>query len=240
MDTPQPQSLSRRAAILQDIDHCCARAGRPAGSVRLIAVSKGQPVTAMAALATEGQRAFGENYVQEALAKMPVVVETDIEWHFLGPLQRNKARFVAAGFHWLHSLDSLALARALARHLASANRTLEVLIGVDMLEDGRKHGIRLNDLPAFIERFLADTELGLRLHLRGLMTIGPHETQAAAAIRVFGALRRARETCAQRFGLAGFDQLSMGMSDDYPLAIGEGATIVRIGRALFGERPPRN
>ncbi len=229
-----------REAILKDIEQCAHRAGRPPNSVRLIAVSKAQPPAAIAALAAQGQRAFGENYIQEALAKMPLCPQDGIEWHFLGPVQRNKARFVGAHFHWLHSLDSLALARALARHLETHHRTLEALIGIDVLEDGRKHGLTLRDLPVFLEGFLADPALAPVLHLRGLMTIGPYPAQEAASARCFAALRKAAEACVSRFALRGFDQLSMGMSDDYRIAIAEGATMVRIGRALFGERPPKN
>ncbi|MDA8390516.1 MAG: YggS family pyridoxal phosphate-dependent enzyme [Gammaproteobacteria bacterium] len=224
-------------AVLQDIDQCAQRAGRPAGRVRLIAVSKGHPPGALAALAAQGQRAFGENYVQEAMTKIPLFADAGLEWHFLGSLQRNKARFVAAHFDWFHSLDSLPLARSLAGHLQAAGRTLEVLIGVNSLEDGTKQGLTYADLPSFLEAFLADPALALVLHLRGLMTIGPHPVQAAASARCFGGLREALEATARRFALAHFDQLSMGMSEDYRIAIAEGATMVRIGRALLDERP---
>ncbi|MDA8361297.1 MAG: YggS family pyridoxal phosphate-dependent enzyme [Gammaproteobacteria bacterium] len=224
-------------AISQDIDHCAQRAGRPAGSVRLIAVSKSQPAAAIAALAAQGQRAFGENYAQEAMTKIPALATAGLEWHFLGPVQRNKARIVSAHFDWLHSLDSLPLAHSLARHLQTAGRTLEVLIGVNSLEDGTKQGLTREAVPAFLDGFLADPALARVLHLRGLMTIGPHQAPADTSARCFGALRDTLETCARRFALPQFDQLSMGMSDDYRIAIAEGATMVRIGRALFGERP---
>jgi hypothetical protein len=225
-------------AVLDGIAAAADAAGRDPRAIRLIAVSKGQPVTALAALTAQGQWVFGENYMQEALPKI-AALPTACEWHFLGPLQRNKARFLPARFAWLHSLSRLSLAQTLAPLVRAHDQPLKVLLEINVTADPAKHGLRHDQLDAFLDAFLADPELTATLDLRGLMTIGRPDAPAVARARMFADLRRTAEACRQRYALPAFTELSMGMSDDYALAIAEGATMVRIGRALFGPRPER-
>ncbi|MFT3789763.1 MAG: YggS family pyridoxal phosphate-dependent enzyme [Rudaea sp.] len=208
-----------------------AAAARHAGhEVTLLAVGKTQPASALRQLAALGQRAFGENYVQEALAKQRELAGLGLEWHMIGPLQSNKAREVAARFHWLQSLDRTKLVAALDRHRPADAVPLQVLIQVNIDDEASKSGCRPADIGALAEAVRAAP----RLTLRGLMTIpaphpDPRRREAAfARMRVlFDDLRRAH---------AGVDTLSMGMSDDFEAAIAHGATLVRLGSALFGPR----
>ncbi len=222
------------ARILARVEASARASGRTADAVRLVAVSKYHGPEAVARLAACGQRRFGESRAQEGAAKIAALPDTGLEWHFLGPLQRNKARLIAGRFQWLHSLESLSAAEALSRHLAASGSELRVLIEVNVTADPRKHGLAPEHLPAFLEAYCARSWPGLRLS--GLMTIAPHGGPEAVVRRAFARLRYLAAESRQAFGLAGFDELSMGMSDDYEWAIAEGATIVRIGRALFG--PP--
>lgn len=219
-------------ALLTD---AARRAGRTPADVKLIAVSKTQSLEAVRAAIGAGQLRFGENTLQDALTKLPHCQTPGIEWHFIGHLQSNKAKAVAQHFHWLHSLDSLALARKLAAGLTS-NKTLSVLIEVNIAHDPRKHGVPPAALPALIEELLAANLPALRL--RGLMAIGPQDADEATLRRSFAQVRELAVESQRRFGLREFDQLSMGMSGDFVPAILEGATYVRIGTALFGRRAP--
>ncbi|WP_123769586.1 YggS family pyridoxal phosphate-dependent enzyme [Vulcaniibacterium tengchongense] len=210
--------------------NAAAAAGRPAP--RLLAVAKTQPATAVAELAAAGQRAFGENYVQEAAAKRAALAGLDLEWHLIGHLQSNKARDAAALFDWVQTVDRPKLVPALARHRDPA-RPLNVLIQVNIDDEASKHGCRPEEVPALAAAVAAAPSL----RLRGLMAIpAPHpqpERRRDAFRRMralFDALREAHPRA---------DTLSMGMSDDYALAIAEGATMVRIGTALFGPRRRR-
>ena len=212
------------------------RAGRAPADVKLIAVSKTQSLEAVRAAIGAGQLRFGENTLQDALTKLPHCQAPDIEWHFIGHLQSNKAKAVAQHFHWLHSLDSLALARKLAAGLSGT--TLSVLIEVNIASDPRKHGVPPAALPALMEELLAADLQALKL--RGLMAIGPQDADEPTLRRRFAQVRELALECQQRFPLRDFDQLSMGMSGDFVPAILEGATYVRIGTALFGRRPPPN
>jgi pyridoxal phosphate enzyme (YggS family) len=222
------------AAIAARIEAAAARAGH---QVRLLAVAKTQPAAAVGALAALGQREFGENYVQEALAKQRElagvrVAGEPIVWHLIGPLQSNKCREVAAHFDWLQSLDREKLIEPLNRHRAADRPPLNVLIQVNIDDEASKSGCAPDDVPQLAARIAAAP----RLRLRGLMAIPePHPDlgRRRAAFRrmraLFDALRRDH---------AGVDTLSLGMSEDFELAIAEGATLVRIGTALFGPRPP--
>ncbi|MDE1899793.1 MAG: YggS family pyridoxal phosphate-dependent enzyme [Xanthomonadaceae bacterium] len=201
-----------------------------ARDVRLLAVSKTRPATALRALAAQGQRAFGENYVQEALAKQRALVDLDLEWHLIGPLQSNKCREVALHFDWLESLDREKLIAPLDRHRPADRAPLNVLIQVNIDDEDSKSGCAPEDVSALAAAVTAAP----RLQLRGLMAIpAPHAdpSQRRAAFRrmraLFDALRAEHPD---------IDTLSMGMSDDFELAIAEGATEVRIGSALFGPR----
>jgi pyridoxal phosphate enzyme (YggS family) len=210
-------------------------AARAAGSERvcLLAVSKGQSADAVRALAGLGQRAFGENYVQEALAKQDAVADPTLEWHLIGPLQSNKCRDAALRFDWVQSLDRGKLVEPLARHRPRARAALNVLVQVNVDGEPGKAGCTPGEVDALAE--LVARQPALRL--RGLMAI---PTPWPAVGERCSAFRRMRELF-DRLGAAhpGVDTLSMGMSDDFELAIAEGATMVRVGTALFGARPSR-
>nr|WP_233431095.1 YggS family pyridoxal phosphate-dependent enzyme [Lysobacter enzymogenes] len=210
-------------------------AGRPVP--RLLAVSKTQDETAVAELALQGQDAFGENYVQEAAAKRTAMAATAaagraLEWHLIGHLQSNKAAEAAALFDWVHTVDRPKLATALARH-RRAGTPLDVLIQVNIDDEASKHGCRPGDVPALAAAIAAEPAL----RLRGLMVIPtPHDDPEQRR----PSFRRAKalfDALAAQF--AGVDTLSMGMSDDFAIAVAEGSTLVRIGTALFGARPPK-
>lgn len=213
--------------ILGRVEAAATRAKHPA---RLLAVSKTKPADAVRALAGRGQRAFGENYVQEALAKQRELGDLDLEWHMIGPLQSNKAREVAENFDWLQSLDREKLIAPLDRHRPESRRPLNVLIQVNIDDEASKSGCAPDDVPKIAEAIGNAS----RLALRGLMAIPQPSDDIEVRRRAF---RRMRELLhALRASHAGVDTLSMGMSEDFELAIEEGATMVRIGTALFGAR----
>jgi pyridoxal phosphate enzyme (YggS family) len=204
--------------------------GRP---VRLLAVSKAQPAARLREAFAAGLQAFGENYLQEALAKQAALIDLPIEWHFIGPLQSNKTRAVAEHFDWLHSLDRLKLAERLSAQRPMGRAPLQVCLQVNVSGEPSKSGVTPAELPELARAVAALP--GLRL--RGLMAI-PEATTDLAALRArFRALRALRDQLVAA-GLA-LDTLSMGMSGDYRLAVEEGATLVRIGSALFGARPAK-
>jgi len=202
--------------------------------VDLLAVSKGQPPAALAAAHAAGQRRFGESYLQEALAKRDALGGLAAEWHFIGPMQSNKAKRIAAHFDWVHSLDRADLAERLHRHRPAALPPLEVCIQVNVSGEASKRGVAPEEVPA-----LAEVVAGLpRLRLRGLMTIPAPERDPARQRAAFALLRTLLEALRAR-GHAGLDTLSMGMSADLEAAVAEGATIVRVGTAVFGPRPAK-
>ena len=217
-------------AVTARIEAAARAAGRDPVAVRLVAVSKTFAPPALRAAWTAGQRAFGENYVQEALDKMRSLADLAIEWHFIGPIQSNKTRPIAEHFSWVHSVDRLKLARRLSDARPDTLPPLQVCLQVNIAEEDTKSGAPPEEVEA-----LAREVAGLpRLALRGLMTI-PRPTLDPRAQRAqFRALRELRDRLAGA-GIA-LDTLSMGMSEDLEAAIAEGATIVRVGRAIFGER----
>ena len=220
--------------IHADIAEAANRAGRRPEAVQLIAVSKNQPVQAVAAAVAAGQRAFGENTAQDAMTKLPGFANQGLEWHFIGHLQSNKAKLVPGNFRWVHSLDSLGLAQRLARFARERNATMNALIEVNVSRDPARHGVLAENLMPLLDQLLKENLTGL--DLRGLMTIGPHpanETQRRAA---FATLRQLRDSCRDRQALPRFTELSMGMSGDFKEAIAEGSTLLRIGTAIFGQR----
>ena len=207
--------------------------GRAPGEVSLLAVSKGQPAAAVEAVHRLGQRAFGENYVQEALAKMDALRDlADVEWHLIGPLQGNKAALAAARFAWVHSVDREKIARRLAAARPAALPPLAVCVQVNISGEPAKSGVAPSDaLP------LARIVAGLpRLALRGLMGIAEETADIARQRAQFRVLAECAAAC-RAAGLA-IDTLSMGMSADLEAAVAEGATLVRLGTALFGPRTP--
>jgi pyridoxal phosphate enzyme (YggS family) len=209
-----------------------ARVAAADPSAQLLAVSKTQPATAVRTLAGLGQRHFGENYVQEALAKQAELADLPLTWHLIGPLQSNKCREVARHFDWLQSLDRAKLIAPLDRYRPAEAEPLNVLIQVNIDDEGSKSGCA----PEEITGLAAAVSAAPRLRLRGLMAI-PEPTPDMERRRL--AFRRMRvlfDTLAKQH--AGIDTLSMGMSEDFDLAIAEGATLVRVGSALFGPRKP--
>ena len=213
--------------IQSRLHHAAAQHGHPA---QLLAVSKTKPAAAVRALAALGQRRFGENYVQEALAKQRELADLALEWHLIGPLQSNKCREVAEHFDWLQSLDRPKLIAPLARWRPAARGPLNVLIQVNIDDEASKSGCAPAQLPALAAAVAAEP----RLRLRGLMAIpAPHADLAlrrAAFARMYALYRGLQAD------YAGVDTLSLGMSEDFELAVAEGATLVRIGSALFGAR----
>ncbi|MCU0929334.1 MAG: YggS family pyridoxal phosphate-dependent enzyme [Burkholderiaceae bacterium] len=212
----------------------CARAGRPVQSVTLLAVSKTFGADAVREAYAAGQRAFGENYVQEGLAKIAALADlrADLQWHLIGPLQSNKTRAVAEAFDWVHGVDRLKIAERLAEQRPPHLRPLQLCLQVNVSGEASKSGVAPADLPA-LAHAVAALPRG-RVVLRGLMSIPEPAADAEARRRPHRALRECLERL-NRDGLA-LDTLSMGMSDDLEAAIAEGATIVRVGRAIFGAR----
>ena len=235
-DVNQNQSAiaSNLLRVRESIDDAARACTRSSDAIRLIAVSKGHSKDAIAAAIAAGQKDFGENTTQDALPKISGIADSSIHWHFIGHLQTNKARFIPGNFSWLHSLDSLELARKLSRRARDQSANINILIEVNVTRDPKKHGIAPEALPDFIEKYLKEDFSALPL--RGLMTIGPHDAPEKDIRACFAALRQLRDASQQRFGLKNFTELSMGMSDDYVEAIKEGATMLRVGTAIFGER----
>lgn len=220
----------RRQTVLARIRAAEQRFQRLPGAVRLLAVSKTQPTAAIAALAAAGQSCFGENYVQEALDKIAELAARRLEWHLIGPLQANKTRTVAENFAWVHSVDRLKIAERLSAQRPADLPPLNVCLQVNIDREPAKHGLDPGEVAT-----VAQAVAGLpRLRLRGLMAIPAPAADFAAQRRPLARLRELQESL-NAAGLA-LDTLSMGMSDDLEAAIAEGATLVRIGTALFGPR----
>ena len=224
--------MSRSALheVLQSIENASRPMGRP---VRLLAVSKTQPAGAIRTLAGQGQRAFGENYVQEALAKREALADLDLEWHLVGHLQSNKAADAAGAFDWVQSVDRGKLVHALARHRPAGTAPLQVLVQVNIDDETAKHGCAPDAVLPLAEAIAAEP----RLQLRGLMAIPAPHPDMHRRRDAFRAMKALFDALAARH--AGVDTLSMGMSGDYTVAIEEGATMVRVGTALFGARPAK-
>jgi pyridoxal phosphate enzyme (YggS family) len=212
------------------ISSAALRYGRPADSVRLIAVSKTQPADAIRALAQCGQADFAENYLQEALPKLAALADLPLTWHFIGQLQANKTRAVAEHFHWFHTLDRERIAVRLNEQRGAHAPPLNVCLQVRLEDERGKGGIPKTEVAPLARRVL---ELP-RLRLRGLMCIPPPREGFEAQRQLFAELADcARELRGQGMPL---DTLSMGMSGDLEAAVAAGATCVRIGTAIFGER----
>jgi pyridoxal phosphate enzyme (YggS family) len=211
----------------------CERAGRDPGSVTLLAVTKGQPPEVVREAAQAGLTLFGENKVQEGKAKIPLC-PGNLRWHMIGHLQTNKCRDVVDLFQMVQSVDSLHLAEELNKRAEQAAKTLPVLLEVNIVGEASKFGYKPE---ALLTEFDGINALP-RLEIHGLMTVPPWSPMAERARPVFRRLRELKEQCEQLLG-APLPHLSMGMTGDFEVAIEEGATIVRVGTALFGERPKK-
>lgn len=217
-------------AVRDRIAAACARSNRPPDAVQLLAVTKGRPPEVVDQAFALGLRLFGENRVQEAKAKLPLCAN-GIEWHMIGHLQSNKCRDATALFDVIESVDSIHLARELHKTAAQAARHLRVLLEVNVAGEATKFGLAPDQLPALIEQFNQFP----RLQIQGLMAIAPWTPEPEKVRPCFARLRELRQRCAEILG-APLPELSMGMSGDFEVAIEEGATIVRLGTALFGPR----
>jgi pyridoxal phosphate enzyme (YggS family) len=220
-------------AVHARIAAACAAAGRDPGDVRLLAVSKTWPAAAIREAAAHGERAFGESYVQEAVTKIEALDGLGLEWHFIGPLQSNKTRPVAERFAWVHSIDRLKIAERLSTQRPTTLPPLQVCIEVNVSGETSKSGCAPAEALA-LARQVAQLP---NLALRGLMAIPEPSEDPAVVRRRFAELRGLRDRIAAACGLK-LDTLSMGMSHDLEAAIAEGATIVRVGTAIFGTREP--
>ena len=220
-------------AVCQRIANAAKAAERAPDVVQLLAVSKTFPADAVRAVAAAGQRAFGENFVQEAVAKIEALNDLPLEWHFIGPIQSNKTRPIAEHFAWVHSVERLKIAQRLNDARPPQLPPLNVLLQVNVSGETSKSGVAPGE-----EGALADAIAAMpRLRLRGLMTIPEPTDDMGLARSRFARLREAFDALKARHPV---DTLSMGMSDDLEAAIAEGATIVRVGSAIFGKRqyPP--
>ena len=226
-------AAQRLEAVRDKIATAARKAGRDPDTVRLIAVSKRHPAEAIKALVDLGVRDFGESQIQEARQKIPGFSGLPLDWHLVGHLQSNKTREVPGLFSHVPSVDSLKLVRRIAASAADIERPVRLLLQVNIAGDPAKHGLRAEQVVPLIDTALNEELTGVELC--GLMTIGFRDAGETGTRRGFAELRELLERCRSQFGET-FSELSMGMSGDYTLAIEEGATMVRVGSALFGER----
>jgi pyridoxal phosphate enzyme (YggS family) len=240
------QQIEQNIAEVQaHIERAAARGGREGEDVMLVAVTKTHSVDTVIAAFEAGMRHFGENRVEEAEGKIPAAREAlpgDATWHMIGHIQSRKTRDIAPLFDWVHSVDRYKIARRLDMAAADLGRTLPSLIEVNVSGEESKYGFDLSAWPddtGQIERFFEQVERMLELpalDLRGLMTMAPYTEEPETVRPIFRRLRELREALCERFPEREWPHLSMGMSADYEVAVEEGATIVRIGTALFGPR----
>ncbi len=250
MPVSQIKLAENLAGVQQKIIECANRSGRDVNDIRLIAVSKTRSLDEVKAIAELGQCCFGENTIQDAMTKISnlnstainnaamnytAMNYTEIEWHYIGHLQSKKAGKIPGYFQWIHSVDSLKLAQKLSFAMrANAKKSaLNCLIQVNVSNEQGKSGLSPVEVGDFIGQVL-QLELPC-VHWRGLMTIGIRGDEERTR-DVFAQLKKLQEKCVVEFGLSKFDQLSMGMSDDYCVAIEEGATMIRLGTSIFGQR----
>ncbi len=220
------QVMARIAAAAQ-------RGGRLPHSVQLVAVAKTHPPDAVRAAVEAGAKIIGENYIQEARAKFEALIHIPAQWHFIGHLQSNKAKYAVRLFHLIHTVDSLALGAELDRHAGKAGKVQEVLIQVNVSGEATKSGVSAGQATT-LARELAELP---HIKVKGLMTMPPYFDDPERARPFFAALRRLREDIRAQ-AIPGVDmmELSMGMTGDFEAAIEEGATLVRVGTAIFGGR----
>ena len=217
-------------AIRAQIDAAAKAAGRDPAAIRLLAVSKKKPASDIRAAYAAGQRDFGENYLQEALHKMDELRDLDISWHFIGAIQSNKTRDIAANFAWAHCIERAKIARRLSAQRPAELPPLNVCIQVNLDDEASKAGIALGEVSQ-LAREIVDLP---QIRLRGLMTIPAPRSDEAEQRAAFARLAAAQQSL-QKQGID-CDTLSMGMTGDMTAAIAEGSTLVRIGTAIFGER----
>ncbi len=223
------------SAVQHKIKELSLKSGRADDAVKLIAVSKTRTLQEVQQIISAGQCDFGENTIQDALTKIPELTQHDINWHFIGHLQSKKIKHIPGNFKWLHSIDSLKLAQKLSAEIVRFHKNLEIncLIQVNVVEETSKSGLTQTEVMPLLDELLQQKLPGL--NWRGLMTIGVQGDDVQTA-KAFSTLRGLLEKCQRASGLDNFNQLSMGMSNDYSIAVAEGSTMVRVGTAIFGER----
>ena len=225
----------RLSAVRARIDAAARRAGRDPSTIRLVAVSKTFPIDAVREAYAAGQRDFGENRVQEALEKIAAATDLDVRWHLLGHLQTNKARKAAPAFAMIQSLDSVELLRKVDAAAAEAERSPELLVQVDLAGEETKYGIRPADVPPLFEA----AARCVAARVVGVMTLPPIPESPEDARPWFQRLQKLRQGWLAAGAPAEMlREVSMGMSGDFEVAVEEGATIVRVGTAIFGSRRP--
>jgi len=222
------------AVVHQQLSQAATEAGRSPKDIQLIAVSKTKPIEMINEAVLANHTAFGENLVQEAISKMSTLINIDkIEWHFIGHLQKNKVKLCPGNFHWIHSIDSIELAKKLEERCALKQQNLNVLIQANLSQEKSKYGIqKLDDLFQLAETLYA----GHFIKLRGLMTIPEPDLGEASTRKIFEKLRMWRDQLQKEFCAPEINELSMGMTADFKWAIQEGATMIRLGNAIFGPR----
>ncbi len=229
-------------AVQQNIAEACQRANRSTEEVKLVAVSKTRPVAELRAAVTAGITDLGENRVEEALSKQTELADLMVNWHMIGHVQSRKAKDVINKFAYIHSLDSLKLAHRYDNFWDTSGVFTRILLEINVSGENSKEGLSANNWQtsatqrATLWEFIETLQTLPNIHIDGLMTMAPYVTDEKALRPVFVKLRELRNALAERFPDYAWTELSMGMTNDYPLAIEEGATIVRIGRAIFGER----
>lgn len=227
-------SLKERLTELStELAELATQAGRSPEEIKLIAVSKTHPSELIAEAFQAGQVRFGENRVQEASEKIERLQNPGIEWHLIGHLQKNKARFCPGRFDWIHSVDSRELLELLEKQCALQSQPIQILLQANLSQEDSKSGVSDYDNLC---RLLEKTQGCQWLRCRGLMTMAAATDDANKIRKTFSQLRTWLEKLRNEFTLTTFTELSMGMSSDYRIAIAEGATMVRLGTALFGER----
>ena len=224
--------------VRENIDEAAYSIGRDPGSVKLLVVTKGHPIKKIRAVLSAGGTCFGENYVEEATSKIKNLADKHIEWHMIGHVQSRKARLVSEFFDWVHSLDSFKLARRLDNFSREYNRVIPVLLECNVSREASKFGWSAWDedgWPEFADEISPILEMP-NLAVHGLMTMPPYDPDPEKSRPYFVKLRRLQDYLVGKFPQANFSELSMGMSGDYQVAVQEGATIVRVGTAIVGQR----
>jgi len=221
------------ASVMQHIDEAAQKAGRSPDSIRLISVSKQVSSGKIIEAYQAGSKYFGENKVQEAVSKIDEINAKDISWHFIGHLQKNKIKYLDSRFELIHSIDSLSLAEKISTYCEGQNQRQAVLLQVNVSGEEAKFGMT----PAVLEDQLSSFGQLKGIQVQGLMTIPPQNSEAENSRQYFSALRVLRDKF-QAMNIEGVElkELSMGMTNDYLIAVEEGATLVRIGTAIFGQR----
>ncbi len=235
------EAVRARYRDMQDrIAEAARRAGRDPAVIRLIVVTKAQPIEVIRAAVDAGARDLGENYAEEAVEKMAALEPAaDLSWHMIGHVQSRKAPLVARHFAYLHSLDSLKLARRLERNLAEIGRELPVLLEYNVGGEATKYGWPAQDPLLWPDLLPEIGEILALPHLavQGVMTVAPYHPDPEFARPYYRRLRALRDFLAEQYPAASWDELSIGMSNDFEVAIEEGATFVRVGEAILGPRP---